>query len=83
MCLAVRPCDETMSEPTSDPEGLNPREQGALAAWAGLIAPLIGIVLMVVISVAVDVVLGVVLGGLAVVVLVPIVHRVLRRRRTG
>ena len=61
-------------------ESLSPKQQGQIATLAGLIAPLLGILLMVIISLTVDVVVGIIVGGLAVIVLVPITQRLLRRR---
>ena len=58
-----------------------PKQQGGVAARAGLIAPLVGIAIMVVLSITVDPVIGVVAGALVMVALVPIVIRILNRRR--
>ncbi len=62
---------------------IGPAEQGAIAARVGLIAPLVGIVLMIVLSTLVNVIIGIIVGAVAVIVLVPITHRILRRRRDG
>jgi len=59
---------------------LSPKQQGQLAVRAGLIAPLVGIALMVILSLTVDVLVGVVVGAVAVIVLVPLTHRILNRR---
>ena len=59
---------------------LSPKQQGRIATLTGLIAPLIGILLMVILSVVVDVVVGIIVGGVAVMVLVPLTQRFLRRR---
>ncbi len=59
---------------------ISPRQHGQIAALTGLIAPLVGIALMVILSLAVNVVVGIVVGGIAVLVMVPITQRLLRRR---
>ena len=59
---------------------LSPKQQGQIATLAGFVAPLVGIALMVILSLTVDVVVGIVVGALAVIVLVPITQRILRKR---
>ncbi len=68
-----------MSDDAGD-RPLSPGQQGRIATLTGIIAPLVGIVLMVILSLTIDVVVGVVVGGIAVLVLVPITQRLLRRR---
>ncbi len=62
-------------------EPRTPKQEGQRAVLAGLLAPLLGIALMVIVSVAVDVLIGVIVGAVAVIVLVPIAHCLLHRRR--
>lgn len=59
---------------------LSPKQQGQIATLAGFIAPLVGILLMVILSLTVDVVVGITVGAVAVIVLVPLTQRILRRR---
>ncbi len=59
---------------------LSPRQQGQIATLAGFVAPVFGILLMVIISLTVDVVVGIIVGAVAVIVLVPITQRILKRR---
>lgn len=59
---------------------LSPKQQGRIATLTGLIAPLLGIALMVILSLAVDVVVGIIVGAVAVIVLVPLTQRILKRR---
>ena len=59
---------------------LNPKQQGQIATLTGLIAPLLGILLMVILSLVVDVVVGIIVGAVAVLVLVPLTQRFLKRR---
>ncbi|MDE2744837.1 MAG: hypothetical protein OXI41_02465 [Chloroflexota bacterium] len=61
-------------------ESLSPKQQGQIATLAGFIAPLIGILLMVVLGLVVDVVVGIIVGAVAVLVLVPLTQRILKRR---
>ena len=65
-----------MTDPSS-----TPKQQGSVAARAGLIAPVIGIAVMVILALAVDALIGVVVGAVVMVALVPILIRVLNRRR--
>ena len=60
---------------------LSPKQQGQIAAKAGFLAPLVGIALMVILSLTIDVVVGVIVGAVAMIVLVPLTHRILNRRR--
>lgn len=59
---------------------LSPKQQGQIATLSGFIAPLIGILLMVILSLVVDVIVGIIVGAFAVIVLVPITQRILKRR---
>ncbi len=60
---------------------LSPKQQGQIAAKAGFLAPLVGIALMLILSLTIDVVVGVIVGAVAMIVLVPLTHKILSRRR--
>lgn len=59
---------------------LSPKQQGQIATLAGFIAPLLGILLMVILALLVDVIVGIIVGAVAVIVLVPLTQRILKRR---
>ena len=59
---------------------LTPRQQGQIATLAGFLSPLVGILLMIILAVLVNVVVGIIVGAIAVLVMVPITQRLLRRR---
>ena len=63
---------------SADP--LSPKQQGQIATLAGFIAPLLGILLMVILALLVDVIVGIIVGAVAVIVLVPLTQRILKRR---
>lgn len=58
----------------------SPKQQGGIAARAGLLAPIIGIALMIILGITVDVVVGIIVGAIAMIVLVPITIKLLGRR---
>ena len=59
---------------------LTPKQQGQIATLAGFLSPIVGIILMVILALLVNVVVGIIVGAIAVLVMVPITQRLLRRR---
>ncbi len=68
------------SAPPASDDRPSPRQHGRIAALAGLIAPLVGIVLMIILSLTIDIVVGIIVGAIAMLIMVPITQRLLKRR---
>ena len=75
------PEDAQDEQPIDDSIGGALREQPGAAARAGAIAPLIGIVLLLILGWTVNVWVGVAVGFAATLISLPIILRLLARRR--
>ena len=75
------PEDTQDEQPIDESIGGALREQPGAAARAGAIAPLIGIVLLLIIGLTVNVWVGVAVGFAATLISLPIILRLLARRR--
>ena len=69
------------AQPIDDSIGGALREQPSVAARAGAVAPLIGIVLLLILGLTVNVWVGVAVGFAATLISLPIILRLLARRR--
>ena len=75
------PEDAQDEQPIDDSIGSALQEQPSVAARAGAIAPLIGIVLLLILGLTVNVWVGVAVGFAATLISLPIILRILARRR--
>ena len=60
---------------------MSKQDHGRDATRAGFIAPLVGIAVMVIVALAVNVWVGIIVGAAAMIATIPIVLRIMQRRR--